>query len=145
MENSDKITTEELRRDRALLYLRIFIGAMLLTRVITKSQEYLVLEDEYPRILGIDGGSVVTIAGIVEVLCAVAVITGFWIRYASALMVAVMLSAALLFFPNQTFAQGELNFVYGGVFLFFALSGGGSYAMVNSKFKIQNSKFGSMS
>lgn len=138
MENSDKITTEELRRDRALLYLRIFIGAMLLTRVITKSQEYLVLEDEYPRILGIDGGSVVTIAGIVEVLCAVAVITGFWIRYASALMVVVMLGA-LFFFPSQTFSQGELNFVYAGIFLFFALSGGGRYAMTNSKFKIQNS------
>lgn len=115
--------------DKAALFLRLFIGALLLTQAITKSQDYLWLEQEYPPILGIDGAAIVTLTGIVELLAGVMLIIGLFTRVIAAVMTCVMLAAAFLFFPAQTFDQSELKVVYAGIYLTLAISGGGRYAI----------------
>lgn len=115
--------------DKATLFLRLFIGAILFTQAITKSQQYLWLEGEYPSILGIGAAEVVSIVGILEVTAGVMITIGLLTRPVAAIMAVVMLGAAFLFFPHQTLSDGELKVVYAGVYITLAISGGGRYSL----------------
>ncbi len=115
--------------DKALLFLRLFVGALLFTEAITKSQQYPWLEQEYPTILGIEGAAIVTIVGILEVVAGVLLSVGLLTRATAALMAVAMFTAAFFLFPHQTFAQGELKFVYAGIYVTLAIGGGGRYAL----------------
>ena len=114
--------------DKATLFLRLFIGAILFTQAITKSQEYMWLEGEYPSILGLSAAEVVSLVGIVEVVAGVMITVGFLTRLTSAVMAVMMLGAALFFFPHQSFAEGELKVVYAGMYITLLISGGGRYS-----------------
>ncbi len=114
--------------DKATLFLRLFIGAILFTQAITKSQQYLWLEGEYPSILGIGAAEVVSLVGILEVVAGVMITIGLLVRPAAIVMAVVMFGAAILFFPHQTFDQAELKVVYAGVYITLAISGGGRYS-----------------
>ena len=114
--------------DKATLFLRLFIGALLFTQAITKSQQYPWLESEYPTILGIDGASVVTIVGLLELIAGVMLTVGLLTRLVAIVMAIAMLAAAFLFFPGQSFDQSELKVVYAGIYVALAISGGGRYA-----------------
>ncbi len=114
--------------DKATLFLRLFIGAILFTEAITKSQQYPWLESEYPTLLGINGASVVTIVGVLELLAGVMLTIGLLTRVVAILMALAMLSAAFIFFPGQSFDQSELKVVYAGIYVTLAISGGGRYA-----------------
>ena len=54
------------RADSAILFLRLFIGTLLFTQAITKSQQYLWLEGEYPSLWGLSGADVVSFVGVLE-------------------------------------------------------------------------------
>lgn len=114
--------------DKATLFLRLFIGALLFTQAITKSQQYPWLESEYPSILGIDGASVVTIVGLLELIAGVMLTIGLLTRLVAIVMAVAMLAAAFVFFPGQSFDQSELKVVYAGIYVAIAISGGGRYA-----------------
>ena len=114
--------------DKATLFLRLFIGALLFTQAITKSQQYPWLESEYPTILGIDGASVVTIVGLLELIAGVMLTVGLLTRLVAIVMAVAMLAAAFVFFPGQSFDQSELKVVYAGIYVAIAISGGGRYA-----------------
>lgn len=114
--------------DKATLFLRLFIGALLFTQAITKSQQFPWLESEYPTILGIDGASVVTIVGVLELIAGVMLTVGLLTRLVAIVMAVAMLAAAFLFFPGQSFDQSELKVVYAGIYVALAISGGGRYA-----------------
>lgn len=114
--------------DKATLFLRLFIGALLFTQAITKSQQYPWLESEYPTILGIDGASVVTIVGLLELIAGVMLTVGLLTRLVAIVMAIAMLAAAFVFFPGQSFDQSELKVVYAGIYVALAISGGGRYA-----------------
>lgn len=115
--------------DKATLFLRLFIGAILFTQAITKSQEYMWLEGEYPAIWGLTAAEVVSLVGVVEAVAGVMITIGLLTRLTAGVMVVVMLSAAFLFFPQQTFAEGELKFVYAGIYITLIISGGGRYSL----------------
>lgn len=115
--------------DKATLFLRIFIGALLFTQAITKSQDYLWLQEQYPSILGIPPSSIVSIVGIIEAIAGVMLTIGLLTRQCAIFMTVVMLSAAFIFFPRQNFYEGELKVVYAGIYITLAISGGGRYAL----------------
>lgn len=117
------------RADKATLFLRLFIGAVLFTEAITKSQQYPWLEQEYPTLFGIDGADTVSIVGILELIAGLLITIGLFTRITAGIMAVAMLSAAFLLFPDQTFAQGELKFVYAGIYVTLAIGGGGRYAL----------------
>lgn len=115
--------------DKATLFLRLFIGAILFTQAITKSQQYPFLEGEYPSIGGLSAAEVVSLVGVVEVVAGVMITVGFLTRLTAAVMAVVMLGAALLFFPHQSFDEGELKVVYAGIYITLLISGGGRYSL----------------
>lgn len=117
------------RTDKATLFLRLFIGAILFTEAITKSQQYPWLEQQYPTLFGIDGADTVSIVGFLELLAGVFLTIGLFTRITAGIMAIAMFAAAFLLFPNQTFAQGELKFIYMGIYITLAIGGGGRYGL----------------
>lgn len=115
--------------DKAALFLRIFIGTLLFTQAITKSQDYLWLEQLYPSILGIEPATVLSTVGVIEAIAGVMLTIGLLTRYCAVVMAAMMFAAAFIFFPHQEFAEGELKFVYTGIYITLAISGGGRYSL----------------
>jgi putative oxidoreductase len=126
--------------DKAALFLRIFAGILLFTQAITKSQDYLWLSEEYPTILGIGAPKVVSIVGIVELVAGVLLTVGLFTRITAVVMAVVMFAAAFLFFPGQSFDQGELKFIYAGIYITLAISGGGRYSLDNLVAALRGSK-----
>lgn len=115
--------------DKATLFLRLFIGAILFTEAITKSQQFPMLQSEYPTILGIESAIVVSIVGILELFAGMMLTVGLLTRWIAVIMAVVMLAAAFIFFPAQSFDQSELKVVYAGIYVTLAISGGGRYAL----------------
>ncbi len=112
-----------------MLFLRLFVATLLFTQAITKSQDYLLIENQYPSIWGITSDQVVTIVGLLELGAGVLLAIGLFTRVASAVMVVVMFGAAFLFFPGQTFAQAELHVVYAGIYIFLLIVGAGRFSL----------------
>lgn len=115
--------------EKALNFLRIFAGVLLFTQAITKSQDYQWLAEEYPTILGLSAPTVVSIVGIIEVVAGVLLTIGLFTRPVAILMALVMMAAALLFFPGQSLPEGELKFIYAGIYVTLAIGGGGGYSL----------------
>lgn len=108
--------------DWAVLYMRLFTGAMMLFHNIGKIQNYNEIIDSYPSLLYIGAPALFVITTVVEVLLAVLIIMGLWVR-----MSALILSLGiLLMFAWSGF--GEQEFVWLGVYVFLIVSGGGLYA-----------------
>ena len=99
------------RMDWAVFYMRLFTGAMMLFHNIGKIQNH------------IDPAAVFVIVTVVEVLLAVLIIMGLWVRPAAFLMAA----GILLMFVWGGFGAGEQEFVWLGVYVFLIISGGGFY------------------
>ena len=126
--------------DKATLFLRLFIGALLFTEAITKSQNYMLLEGEYPTILGLNGADVVSLVGVLEVVAGVMITVGLLTRLTAGVMAVAMLGAAFLFFPHQTFSQGELKVVYAGIYITLLISGGGRYSFDSILFSLRKGR-----
>lgn len=116
------------RTDKAILFLRLFLATILFTQAITKSQQYPWLVQEYPSIFGLSGADVVSLVGVIDLVAAVLIGIGLFTRITSAVMVVVMLGAAFLMFPHQSFALAEAKVVYAGIYLFLLLAGAGRYS-----------------
>lgn len=117
------------RADSAILFLRLFIGTILFTQAITKSQQYPWLEQEYPSLWGLSGADVVSLVGIIEAVAGALLAVGLFTRITSAVMTVVMIGAAFLLFPHQSFDQAELKVVYGGIYIFLLIAGAGRYSL----------------
>ena len=108
--------------DWAVLYLRLFTGGAMLFHNIGKIQNYNEIIGSYPSLLYINPAAVFVIVTVVEVLAAVLIIMGLWVRM-SALVMAL---GILLLFARSGF--GEPEFVWLGIYVFLIVSGGGLYA-----------------
>ena len=54
---------------------------------------------------------------------------GLFTRITSAVMTVLMIGAAFLLFPHQSFDQAELKVVYGGIYIFLLIAGAGRYSL----------------
>ena len=117
------------KADSAILFLRLFIGTILFTQAITKSQQYPWLEQEYPSLWGLSSADVVSLVGIIEAVAGALLAVGLFTRITSAVMTVVMVGAAFLLFPHQSFDQAELKVVYGGIYIFLLIAGAGRYSL----------------
>lgn len=117
------------RADSAILFLRLFMGTLLFTQAITKSQQYLWLEQEYPAMWGLSSADVVSLVGIIEAVAGALLAMGLLTRITSVVMTVVMFGAAFLLFPSQSFDQAELKVVYAGIYIFLLIAGAGRYSL----------------
>lgn len=115
--------------DSAILFMRIFIGAMMLTHGIGKLQNYNAIVNSFPDPLGIGSAVSFTLITLIEVGCSVLIIMGLFTRLATLPLIFGMYVATFIAFPEKTFAEGELSFVYMGIYIMLLISGGGRYAL----------------
>ena len=115
--------------DSATLFLRIFIGAMMLTHVIGKIQDYNAIVDSFPDPLHIGSVASFNLIIIIEAGCSALLIMGLMTRLATIPLIAGMFTATFLTFPDKSFADGELSFIYMGVYIALLISGGGRYSL----------------
>ena len=115
--------------DSAILFMRIFIGAMMLTHGIGKLQNYNAIVNSFPDPLGIGSAVSFAIITFVEVGCSVLIIMGLFTRLATLPLIFGMFVATFIAFPDKSFAAGELSFVYMGIYIMLLISGGGRYAI----------------
>ena len=131
MKTAKNISTRQHHRsDVAILFLRLFIGGVMLLHIVGKMQAYDNILLTYHRILGLDAATSFAVITILEGLFAAMIILGVATRFASAMMlivVAMSIAEALL---NDTpdVATAELNFVYMGIYITLLISGGVRYA-----------------
>lgn len=129
VEGNSCALTAASKADSAILFLRLFIGTILFTQAITKSQQYPWLEQEYPSLWGLSGADVVSLVGIIEAVAGALLAVGLFTRITSAVMTVLMIGAAFLLFPHQSFDQAELKVVYGGIYIFLLIAGAGRYSL----------------
>lgn len=111
--------------DWAVLYMRLFAGGMMLFHNIGKMQSYDEIIGNYPSFLYIQPTAVFVIVSVAEVLLSVLIIMGLWVR-----MSALVMSLGILAMSAwEEFGIGELRFVWLGIYVFFVVSGGGTYAL----------------
>ncbi len=119
------------KMDGAVLYLRLFAGGVMLFHNIGKLQTYNELIDSYPSLLNMSPAATFVVVAGVECLLAVLVMIGICVRTA-ALLLAAGMAAALFIAPPQQ--NGEW-LLFMGIYLFFAIAGGGRYAFLTSAAK----------
>ena len=101
--------------DWAVLYMRLFAGGMMLFHNIGKMQDYNEIVNSYPSFASAGSAATFVVVTVAEVLLAVAIIMGIWVR-----MSALILSLGIL-----------LMFAWGGVKTWMTVSlhwNGGLYA-----------------
>lgn len=111
--------------DLGLLYFRLFTGGMVVLHNIGKIQDYNEIIDTYPSVLYIDNVAVFVAVTVVEVLLAVMIMAGIYVRL-SATMMLVGIAAVIVGFGLEYIPSAA---VWLGVFVFFVISGGGFYAL----------------
>lgn len=118
------------RCDAAILFLRIFMGGVILLHIIGKLQDYDNLLLSYHRILGLDAATSFAIVTLLEGLFAAMVVLGVATRLASVmlLIVAVMSMAEALLLPQPDMGAAKQNFLYMGVYITLIISGGGAFS-----------------
>lgn len=115
--------------DAAVLFMRIFVGAMMLTHGIGKLQNYNAIVNSFPDPLGIGSAASFTLITLTEGGCSVLLIMGLMTRLATLPLIFGMFVATFLAFPDKSFAEGELSFMYMGIYIMLLISGGGRYAL----------------
>ncbi len=115
--------------DSAILFLRLFVGAMMLTHGIGKIQQYDYLVDSFPDPLGIGSATSFTLITIAEVGFSMALMIGIFTRLAALGLAFGMFVATFVAFPEKSFAAGELSFMYMGIYIFLVISGAGGCSL----------------
>ncbi len=131
MKTAKNISTKQHHRsDVAILFLRLFIGGVMLLHIVGKMQSYDNILLAYHRILGLDAATSFAVITILEGLFAAMIILGVATRFASAMMLIVvaMSIAEALLNEMPDVAVAKLNFVYMGIYITLLISGGGRYA-----------------
>lgn len=115
--------------DSALLFLRIFVGAMMLTHGLYKIQNFDFLVSNFPDPLGFGNATSLTLITLTEVGCSFLIIMGLLVRLATLPLIFGMFTAAFLSYPGHTFTQSELSLAYMGIYVFLLIAGGGKYSL----------------
>lgn len=115
--------------DWAILYLRLFLGGVILLYTIGNIQDYNEIIDSYPPLLFL--GNTVTFGLVTVIGVAVALLTmiGFRVRFASGTVALGLLVALVYALPAENMDRVGLLFVLFGMSLALVLSGGGYFAL----------------
>ena len=106
----------------ARLFLRLFVGILMLTHGIAKIENFDTLVDTFPDPIGL-GTLTLPLIILVEVGASILVMVGFLTRLA--LIPFSMIVAAFLTFPTFALATSELPLMYLGIFITLLLVGPG--------------------
>ena len=114
--------------DSALLLLRLFVGAAMLTHGIPKLMNFAALSQSFPDPIGLGSVFALSLTILAEVACSVFLILGLFTRLSALPMVINMAVAAFIIHAGGPFSGKELAVFYFAVYLFFLLTGAGRYS-----------------
>ncbi len=121
-------------KDFALFVLRVGIGgAMLYSHGIPKILNFTQLSGSFPDPLGVGSTTSLVLAIGAEVVAALALILGFYGRWAAAILTINMAVAAFIFRAGESFADRELAIVYLIPFVALMIAGTGSWSVTRPK------------
>ena len=120
--------SQQRRIDIALLYLRLFVGGVVLLHNVGKLQTYNEIIEGYPALLFDSPTLTFAVFSILEVAFAMMIMCGLWVRFSSFLMALGMFLSIFVVVPTAGMIAGTLQFIYMGIYIFFVISGGGRYA-----------------
>ena len=112
---------------RLLLTLRLFFGFLFLMHGIDKLANFEVLSYSFPDPLGLGSHLSLVLVILAEVFCALTFIGGFLFRFSLLPMLFAMF-IAFFYAHGGSIADGELAFIYLGVFLLLLVTGPGRYS-----------------
>ena len=112
---------------RLLLTLRLFFGFLFLMHGIDKLANFEVLSYSFPDPLGMGSHLSLVLVILAEVFCALTFIGGFLFRISLLPMLFAMF-IAFVYAHGGSIADGELAFIYLGVFLLLLVTGPGRYS-----------------
>ena len=123
------IAVQYRRADFALLYLRLFVGGVVLLHNIGKMQTYNEIIEGYPLLVFDIPTLTFAVFSIAEVAFAMLIMCGLWVRFSSFLMALGMFLSIFVVVPTAGMTAGTLQFIYMGIYIFFVIAGGGRYAL----------------
>lgn len=117
--------------EMAILFLRVFIGGVMLLHMIGKLQDYDNYVLNFQSIVGLNHATSFALSILFEGLFAVMIIMGVGTRLAASLMAIVMIVSICeaLMQGTVTDAESKLEFIYIGIYITLVISGGGRYAI----------------
>ena len=115
--------------DKAILFMRLFIGGVILLHVIGKLQRYNYMIVGFPPLLFNNGEASFVILTTLEALFAVMIMWGFWTRFAAFIMAMGMFVDIFVIYPTLGWLGVERQVLYIGIYVFLVISGGGKYAI----------------
>ncbi|MBR2352092.1 MAG: DoxX family protein [Alistipes sp.] len=115
--------------DRAILVLRLYVGALIALHVIGKLQTYNFIIDGYPALLFDNTIATFVIFTSLESLFAVMIMIGFGTRFAAFIMSLGMFVEAFVIFGSLGRVGIERQALYIAIYLFLTIAGGGRYAL----------------
>lgn len=125
--------TPPTRTDRAILFLRIFIAAVMLLHIIGKMQNYDNIVLTFPSLLDFNRPTSLALSIIFEAAMAAMIAIGIGTRLSALLM---FITSLVTLFDIALQAEGaistdaaKLQFIYAGIFLTLMISGGGRYSI----------------
>lgn len=113
----------------AILFLRLFVGCMMLTHGWAKLSSFTDLSVTFPDPLGVSSTFSLVLILFAEVGCSLFLIFGLMTRLATLPLMFGMLMAFFVIHANDPFAVRELALLYLGIFIVLLWTGGGKYSV----------------
>ncbi len=115
--------------DWVVLYLRIIVGGALLLHNVAKMQNYNFIIDSYRQLWGVGSATWFVAFAFVEVVCAILLIMGRWVRSAAVVLVLGTAAGMIIYFEARSQQMIELNALYILIYLLLVITGGGYYSL----------------
>lgn len=113
----------------ALLFLRIFVGIMMLTHAYNKIENFDVIAMTFPTPFGMNSWMALTLITITELGCSLLLILGIFTRIAALILMFGMITAAFFTFPEFVFNESELAIMYLAIYITLFITGGGDFIL----------------
>lgn len=115
--------------DRAILFLRLFVGVLIALHIIDKLQTYNFVLTGYPALLFDSSWATFVIFTALEALFAVMIILGYGTRFAAFVMALGMFVEIFIIFPSLGWLGVERQILHIGIYVTLVLSGSGRYGL----------------
>lgn len=124
-----KFLSTERWKDSAIFFMRIFVGILMLSHGIAKINNYEMLYTSFPSIFGMGSSMSLILIIAAEVGGSLLLIMGLLVRPAAIVLAFSMFVATFIALAGQPFAGRELSFLYMGIYIMLAISGGMRYSL----------------
>ncbi len=115
--------------DRAILFLRLFVGVLIALHIIDKLQTYNFVLTGYPALLFGSSWATFVIFTFAEALFAVMIIVGYGTRFGAFIMSLGMFVEIFIIYPSLGWLGVERQILYIGMYVTLVISGSGRYGL----------------